>query len=176
MNFRVILVAAYSAILAANAMGQSTAEEYRVKAAFLYNFAKFVEWPADAFKGPEDPVAICVLGRNPFGNLLDELVGKNTAAGRSFVVRQLTDFTEAGGCHILFIGASEQKRVRIILASLKTHHSLTVSDIPDFALDGGAFGFKLENGKVRIEINLTVTKDKDLRVSSRLLSLARSFQ
>jgi hypothetical protein len=173
---RSFLAAAGVAIMAMNSMGQGTTDEYRVKAAFLYNFAKFVEWPTAAFKGPEDPVAVCVLGQNPFGNMLDEMVGQNTAGGRSFVVRQLADATQTGGCHILFIGASERKRFKAILAGMKTQSALTVSDIPDFALDGGAFGFKLENGKVRIEINLTVTKEKDLRISSRLLSLAHSFQ
>jgi hypothetical protein len=176
-NFRrYFAAAACVALMAAAATGQDTTEEYRVKAAFLYNFAKFVEWPAAAFKGPEDPVAVCVLGQNPFGNILEEMVGQNTAGGRSFVVHQLVDSTQAGSCHILFISASERKRVKGILAGLRTQSTLTVSDIPYFALAGGAFGFTLENGKVRIEINLTVTKEKDLRVSSRLLSLARSFQ
>src|SRR5580698_4584406 len=114
---RSVTATACITLLAAAAAAQGTTEEYRIKAAFLYNFAKFVEWPAGAFKGPDDPVAVCVLGENPFGNLLDEMVGKNTAAGRSFVVRQLADLTRAGGCHILFIGASERKRVRAILAS-----------------------------------------------------------
>ena len=160
-------------MLVSGASAQSVSEEYRVKAAFLYNFAKFVEWPAGAFRSADDPIALCILGQSPFGNTLEEMVGQNSAGGRHFVVRKLDDEKLAAGCHIVFISGSERTHLRGILESISMRSVLTVSDLPDFASEGGAFGFRIEHGKVRVEINTTVVKEKDLRVSSRLMSLAQ---
>ena len=96
------------------ARGQS-ANEYQVKAAFLYNFAKFVEWPAQSFKSPDDPIAICTLGQNPFGSMLEDTVNGKKLEGRGFVVRAISDVQQASGCHILFVSSSEQKHLRSIL-------------------------------------------------------------
>src|SRR5579863_9324570 len=93
------------ALLCIVARGQPS-EEYRVKAAFLHNFPKFVEWPSQAFKNPADPIAICILGKNPFGDVLYEAVSGNTADGRPFSVRLVADIAQARLCHILFISAS----------------------------------------------------------------------
>src|SRR5271155_6098714 len=93
----------------AAAQGQ-TVDEYQVKAAFLYNFAKFVEWPAGEFKSPGDPIVICVLGRNPFGPLLEQAIMGKQIDGRSLLTREVSGIRECGGCNLLFIGASEKKR------------------------------------------------------------------
>ena len=96
----------------AGAADEYRADEYRVKAAFLYNFAKFVEWPPQAFKSPSDPIVIGVLGKNPFGDALaDEVAGK-TLGGRAFQVREVTDAQQASGCQIVFVSSSERKRLR----------------------------------------------------------------
>ena len=148
------------------------AGEYEVKAAFVYNFARFVEWPAQAFKEPGDPIKVCILGENPFGRALDNALQGKLAGGRSFVVAQTSDLKRALGCHILFVCGSERKRVQAILQSV-TSGVLTVGDMEGFAAQGGVVNFKLEDGKIRFEINVAAAGQQGLRVSSKLLSVAK---
>ena len=153
------------------ARGQS-ANEYQVKAAFLYNFAKFVEWPPQSFKGPDDPLAICVMGHNPFGRMLEDTVNGKTLEGRPFVVRNVPDNQQARGCHILFVSSSERKHLQFILESIKSPGVLTVGEMEGFATNGGVINFKLEDGKVRFEVNLEAAATEGLQIRSSLLSLA----
>jgi hypothetical protein len=150
-----------------------TIDEYQVKAAFLYNFAKFVEWPALTFKTDKDPLRICVLGQNPFGNALVEGVGGKTVVGRGLVVSEISDVSQGGNCQILFIGSSERKRLRAILAELRTKGVLTVGETEGFATQGGIVNFKLEDGRVRLEINIEAAGQARLRISSKVLNLAQ---
>jgi hypothetical protein len=145
-------------------------DEYRVKAAFLYNFAKFVEWPASSFKNAADPIIICVLG-NPFGDRLENTVNGKEIEGRRLIVRQISDISEAAGCHILFV-ATGKKRVTDLLGSVKASPVLTIGESGNFAEAGGVIGFKLESGKVRLQINVYAAERAHLRVSSKLLGLA----
>jgi hypothetical protein len=170
MNLRIRFAIAVGALLTAGAVGQTT-DEYQVKAAFLFNFAKFVEWPPQTFKGPSDSMSICVLGQNPFGRSLDEAVAGKLIDGRRFVVRQVANAGRAGGCQILFI-ASPQK---IQLPELATAMAgvLTVGESEGFAAGGGVIGFKLEGGRVRLEVNVDAADQRKLRISSKLLSLAQ---
>jgi hypothetical protein len=148
------------------------ADEYPVKAAFLFNFAKFVEWPADAFKGHDDPFAICVIGQNPFGRALEDLVRDKTVANRGFVVRAVSSAQQATNCHIVFVTASERKRFHSLLAELKGHSILTVGEAEDFVANGGVINFKLKDARVRIEVDTGAAERAKLRISSKLLSLA----
>jgi hypothetical protein len=148
------------------------ADEYPVKAAFLFNFAKFVEWPADAFKGPDDPIAICVLGQNPFGTALEDVVRDKTVGSRGFVVREALNAQQASKCQIVFVTASERKRFRSLLEELKGHSILTVGEAEDFVANGGVINFKLKDARVRIEIDAAAAARAKLRISSKLLSLA----
>jgi hypothetical protein len=149
-----------------------TTEEYRVKAAFLHNFPKFVEWPSHAFKNSTDPIVICILGKNPFGDVLDEAVSGKTADGRPFSVRQVADVAQARLCHILFISASERKRQRSILDALVGTGTLTVGENDTFAEEGGVMNLKIEGGSVRLQINVKAAAQQQLHISSKLLSLA----
>lgn len=153
------------------AQGQ-TIDEYQVKAAFLYNFAKFVDWPVDAFKSPADPIVICLFGPNPFGNSLEEAVDRKVVAGRTFVVRRISDAPRAGSCHILFVASSEQKHFKALSPELAIIGVLIVGESPGFAAETGIVNFKLEGGRVRIEINVHAAERANLRISSKLLSLA----
>jgi YfiR/HmsC-like len=148
------------------------ADEYQVKAAFLYNFAKFVEWPPGAFRSAQDPITICLLGQNPFDDSLKEAVRGKTVEGRTFVVRQAFDAQQAIGCQILFVNSAERKRFQPMLDALKANGVLTVGESPGFAAEGGVVNFKLASGKVRLEINVDAAERAKLRVSSKLLSLA----
>lgn len=145
-------------------------DEYRIKAAFLYNFAKFVEWPAGSFKNAADPIAICVLG-NPFGGRLEDTVNGKQIDERRLIVREISDVAEAAGCHILFV-ASEKKRTADLLGHVRARPVLTVGEAANFAASGGVIGFKLESDRVRLEINLFAADRARLRISSKLLGLA----
>jgi hypothetical protein len=147
--------------------------EYQVKAAFLYNFAKFVDWPAQSFKGPNAPIAICIVGQNPFGTMLEDTVNGKALEGRPFVVRTISDVQQAGGCHILFVSSSERKHVQPILESIRTPGVLTVGETEGFAAKGGIINFKLDGGRVRFEINVDAAAKEGLQIRSNLLSLAQ---
>jgi len=167
---RVLGALALAAFFLAAVRGQM--DEYRVKAAFLYNFAKFVDWPAQAFQGPDSPIVICVLGQNPFGATLEETVSGKAAGGRNFVVKQVPALQTPGNCQILFVASSERKRFRAIRANLKGAGVLTVGEAEGFTADGGVINFKLEGGSIRLEINIAAAEYEDLRISSKLLSMA----
>ena len=148
------------------------ADEYQVKAAFLFNFAKFVEWPPEAFKGPDDPITICVLGQNPLGSALEDVVRNKTVANRTFAVRDVSSAQQASKCQIVFVTASERKRSRALLEDLKGRSILTVGEADDFTVNGGVINFKLKDARVRIEIDAAAAERAKLRISSKLLSLA----
>jgi len=168
MNSRIKFGIALGALLAAFADAQAI-DEYQVKAAFVYNFAKFVEWPPHTFKTGSDPISICVLGPNPFGRSLEEAVSDKSIEGRAFVVRQIPEIARADGCQILFVAAKQKKSTPdVALAGV-----LTVGESDGFAAGGGVIGFKLDGGKVRLEINIGAADQHKLRISSKLLSIAQ---
>jgi len=147
--------------------------EYQVKAFFLYNFARYVEWPSQSFKAVNDPIVICILGQNPFGSALDQAITGKVVEGRPFVVRRISDIPPGSNCHILFVNSSEPKRFRSMAGSLKGSGVLTVGETPGFTADGGVINFKLEDGKVRFEIDVDAAAREHLHISSKLLSLAQ---
>ena len=172
MLFRLSIVLTLGILASTDARGQGM-DVYQVKAVFLYNFAKFVEWPANSFKSSSDPIAICILGQDPFGSSLEDAIHGKTIECRAFVVRQIAGAPQARSCQILFIGSSEQKRFRAVLKELKTSGILTVGETEGFAAEYGVVNFKLEGGKIRLEINVGAAEQNRLRISSKLLSLAQ---
>ncbi len=147
-------------------------DEYQLKGAFLFNFAKFVDWPSGTFRSGSDPIVGCILGESPFGHGLEQAVDGKRIEARSFIVRRVNDVHQTAGCQILFVSSSEHKRVREILAEVGHSGILTVGYTSGFALDGGVADFTIEHGKVRIEINLEAAENQKLRIHARLLSLA----
>ncbi len=145
--------------------------EYQIKAIYLYNFTRFVEWPQEAAQKNE-PFAICVIGKDPFGAILDNTVAEDVHTGRNLVARRISKPQEGLGCRILFVSASEEARLKEILAALEKSSVLTVSDISRFSQRGGMIQFVLEEGKVRFEVNLKTTSDAGLTLSSELLKVA----
>jgi YfiR/HmsC-like len=168
---RVVLVAVLIAGSASQMSGQ--VDEYQVKAAFLYNFAKFVKWPAGAFARPTDPLVICVIGDSAVIRALGSTIAGKAIDGRNLVVRTIADVRQMGVCQILFVSGSEQQRVPAILAGCKTRSVLTVGELEGFAAQGGVINLKLEDGKVRFEINTMAANEQGLQISAKLLSLAR---
>jgi hypothetical protein len=146
--------------------------EYQIKAAFLFNFAKFVEWPPAAFSGGTSPIIIGILGENPFHEELARMVQSKTIDGRPLVVKELHSPAEAVNCHILFISTSEKARLPQILKGLKGAGVLTVGETDHFTENGGMINFVLKGAKVRFEINKDAAASAGLKISSKLMSLA----
>jgi YfiR/HmsC-like len=148
--------------------------EYQIKAAFLFHFAQFVEWPDEVFKDANSPITYCTIGEDPFRGGLEEMLRGKTIAARRIRVDHLKQVDAIPHCQVLFIGAAENKRATEILASAKTGAVLTVGESTKFVADGGMIAFTVEGNKVRFEINLTAVNAAKLRMSARLLSLAKS--
>lgn len=146
-------------------------QEYDVKAAFLYNFASFIEWPAGAFTRPDSPFVIGVLGNDPFGTILDELVKGEQVGSHPLILHRFNRIEDMNRCHILFISASETRRTREILRKLKGQPVLTVADIPGFAEGGGMIGFTADT-RISLMMNQSALRAANLGVSAKLLRLA----
>jgi YfiR/HmsC-like len=156
--------------------GDADSSEYLIKAGFIYNFAKFVEWPSAAFSQPDSPIVIGVLGADPFGNVLDRIVEDKKIGPRGFVVRRYKwgkELKDLKDCKILFVSASEKTHIDEILLSVKGLPILTVGETPGFAERGGVIRFTLEDNRVRFEVNVDAAHQADLNISSRLLTLAK---
>lgn len=149
------------------------AGEYQVKAAFLYNFAKFVEWPSSSFSDASAPFQICVFGRDPFGEELRNITSEKTVNGRKLEVHPGVDLLRARGCHILFIASSVETPASQIFAALRGASVLTVGDTKGFAEQGGMINFVLENERVQFEVNRKAAEEAGLKISSKLLSVAK---
>jgi hypothetical protein len=146
--------------------------EYEVKAAFVYNFAKFVEWPAAAFPDPAAPVTICIVGADPFGAVLDDTVKGEQLEQHPLAVARYPDAPPPGACHLLFVSASEQRRYPALLSGVDGRRTLTIGDTISFLDAGGYFAFFLDNGRVRIAVNSDLAGTSGLKVSSKLLRVA----
>ena len=149
------------------------ASEYEVKAAFLYNFTKFVEWPVKADR-PDDTFDLCILGDDPFGGTIDSIEEKRSGA-RGFKLhreQRYGDGKALSTCDILFISPSEQKSLSSILDKAVAAGILTVSDMDGFTKSGGIIGFKLKNARVAMSINPAAAERAGLKISSKLLKLA----
>src|ERR1051326_4432727 len=142
--------------------------EYQLKAAFLYNFAKFMTWPTNAFSDAGTPLTIGLLGDDPFGPRLKDTVQGKTVNGRSIVLRPLKRDESPKGCHILFISRSEKERIPAILASVEGQSILTVSEVERFAHNGGMINFVVVSESVRFEMNVQAAERAGLQVSSKL--------
>ena len=152
--------------------GAADLPEYRLKAAFLYNFAQFVSWPRQAFAEAQTPLVIGVLGDDPFGADLDETVRGELVNGRPLTVRRFRKVEDVGNCHVLFVSRSEADRAGQIFASLKGRGILTVGDAEVPAMRGAMIRFVMEKNKVRLKINAEAAKAAQLTISSKLLRAA----
>jgi hypothetical protein len=151
----------------------SASREYQIKAAFLFNFAQFVEWPSNVFTNADAPLCIGILGDDPFGAALDETLKGETIRNRKLTVQRSQRVEDLKGCQLVFICKSEKDRMSGILSELNRGQILTVSEIDGFARQGGVINFYLEGKKVRFEINTAAAQREGLKVSSQLLSLGK---
>jgi hypothetical protein len=143
--------------------------EPQIEAAYLYNFGKFVTWsnfPADA------AFEICVLGKDPFGPILDSTVAGESIGDKKITTRKISSLRESSHCRVLFISSSEESRLKPALVAAKNCGTLTVSDMPHFADKGGMIQFVPRDNKIRFEVNLPATEEAGLTLSSELLKVA----
>jgi len=154
---------------ATNAAPSAANAEYQVKAVFLFNFAQFVTWPERAFDRPKSPLIIGVLGDDPFGAYLDEVVRGEKVGEREIVARRFRHVEDLSDCHILFVSRSEAGQLDKIIAQLKDRSVLSVSDLDTFNRQGGMVRLVTENSKIRMRINVEAAKAAGLEISSKLL-------
>lgn len=147
--------------------------EYQLKAAFLFNFAKFVAWPPDAFLSDKTPITLCVFRNDPFGGTLDEVIRGKTINNRELLARRVNGLSDLKACHLVFVSQKEEKQLPEILNSLKGASALVVGESEDFAESGGAVQFFLENNKLRFAVNVDAIQRARLQASSKLLALAK---
>jgi hypothetical protein len=165
-------VAWLGAMAGVAAQSAAPLNEYAVKAAFLYNFAKFIEWPAGAFAAADSPVVIGVLGSDPFGALLDDTTRGERVDGRDIVVERLKWDDDLTRSHILFISPSEQRRLPQLIDRLHRSSVLTVGEDDEFVRHGGIIRFRTDDYRIRFAINVRSAERARLKISSKLLSLA----
>lgn len=171
MGWTILLVCVVTVILPS--IGQSSdISEYEVKASFLYNFAKFVEWPPNSFADANAPITFCILGEDPFGTFLDDIIRGKTINGRELTIRRIRKSEDMKGCHVLFISDKENSHLSEILASLKGSSALMIGDSEGFTDHGGAIQFFWEDTKVHFSINVDAIQRAHLGVSAKLLALA----
>ena len=144
--------------------------ESQVKAAYLYNFGKFVRWQDQSPNTAS--IKICVLGKDPFGTVLDSTVAGESIDGRKIIVKRVVKVQDAATCNILYISSSEESRLGFILSSVQHFAPLTVSYIPNFAERGGIIEFVEQQGKIRFEVNLLAAEQSHVSLSSELLKVA----
>lgn len=161
-----------------------SASEYQLKAVFLYNFAKFVEWPAESFADARAPIILGILGKDPFGATIDQIIKSKTVKDRKMVIKRFEKIKdleascmgkgeEEESCHILFISSSEEERLAKILEILNASSVLTVGEMEQFTQRGGIINFTVREGKIRFEINVDAAEQAELKISSKLLKLAK---
>lgn len=169
---KAVLLAASTMLAAALWPAPPKAGEYEVKAAFLYNFSKFVTWPEEDAELVR-PFVIGVLGHDSLAALVADVVRGKFVKGRPLLARRFATPSETSGCDLLFLGQSEERRFRVVLGVLKGHTVLTVGDWPGFARSGGMIGFVSQNDKIGFEVNPEAARRAGLRIGSGLLRLAR---
>jgi hypothetical protein len=147
--------------------------EYKIKAAYLLNFAKFVEWPTNRFGTPGTPIRVGVVGKDPFGSDLERTMTGRVIEGRRFEIVRLEEPEAAVDCHIVFISSSEHRRLPQIIETLHKAHVLTVGEHEQFVEQGGIIRFFLHQDTVRFEINPRGPDNAGLRISSKLMQIAK---
>jgi hypothetical protein len=177
MKFRLMIAMVMCLSLVCQVRAQnadsSDSSEYLIKAGFIYNFAKLVDWPASSFAQPDSPIVIAILGTDPFGTIIDRTVGGKKIGSHPFVVKRLKGGADFRDCQILFVSSSEYAHMDEILRAARGLPILTIGETPGFANHGGIINLTLEDDKVRFEVNVDAAKQANLNISSRLLALAR---
>lgn len=168
-----LLGAAWTGALSRAGAQDEPFPEHQVKAAFLYHFTKYVEWPDRSVDSPRSSVVLGALGADPFQGAVEEVIQGRLAGGRRLVWKRFDQTPRSGECHVLFIGSHDEDRLRQDLAHLKTEPILTVGDSEAFGRAGGILWFQVSESRVRFAINIDAARRAGIQISSRLLNVAR---
>ena len=152
------------------------AAEQQVKAAFIYNFTRFLDWPAEAYSSTEAPFVIGVLGNDPVSTYLNDLVQDEMLGQHHIIIQRFTDIKQVDACNILFISSDEARKSSTQISTINRKGILTVSDVPEFCKWGGVIRFYKEGNKLRLQINPAEAKAAQLTISSKLLSIASIYK
>ncbi len=152
-----------------------SASEYQVKAVFIYNFTRFIDWPAETFKSPDEPFIIGIIGEDPFGSYLDETVAGEKIGTHPIQVQRFVDVKQLVKCHILYISSYEPEEAEKILSVVSDKSILTVSDATAFNKWGGMIRLFTDNNKIRLQVNVEASKKSGLTISSKLLGVAQIY-
>ena len=172
VNVAVLVAVAWLAVVCPSQAQQRRFNDREVKAVFLFNFAQFTEWPPRAFSDPQSPIVIGILGEDPFGRALDDVVTGEAVRNRQLVIERLRRVEDIKTCHILFISPSEAGKYEQILARLQGRPILTVGDTEGFSTQGGMIRFLTEQNRIRLRINVGAARGAGLSISSRVLRAA----
>lgn len=148
--------------------------EVQVKAALIFNFSKFIDWPPDSFANDTSPIDIGIVGNDPFGRVLDEAVEGQVVHGRKIQLNRLTPDSNLRNNHILFISSSEEKNLKSIIASIRGASVVTISDIPDFDKLGGTIALYLKENHVKFAINIAAADQARVKINSQLLKMSQA--
>jgi hypothetical protein len=159
-------------VIAAWAAAPNPDLECRIKAAMVFNIAKFVTWPPGARPVPENSLSICLLGEDNFRGALEETLRDKQIGGRPVILRRYRDPDDIKGCSVLFLSQSERRRMQAIVKALARTPTLTMADTPGFAVRGGMVNLVFGGGRVNLEINIQAVEKADLKISSQVLELA----
>jgi hypothetical protein len=170
-----LLLASWLPSRALHAQALNGPLEYQVKAAYLLNFTRYVEWPEQAFTSPTAPIELCVLGSDPFQGALEQAVAGRLTRGRPLIVHFKRSAAEARYCPVVFVPGPVWQRNRGVLDQLQGHGVLTVGESKEFAEAGGIIGFVIQEASVRFVVNLDARDRAGLRISSRMLALAEDL-
>jgi hypothetical protein len=168
--FLLIVLATYAQTLEAQT---ARVPEYQLKATFLFQFTQFVEWPSDAFATSATPLVIGILGDDPFGKYLDNVIQHEKVNEHPLTVQRFRRLEDVKNCHLLFVARTDSNRIEEIVDALKGQPVLTVGDGETFAERGGVIQFVTEENRTRLRINLEAAKVSKLTISSKLLRPAR---
>jgi hypothetical protein len=168
-----LLAIATCLLVPVNAFSLEEATEYEIKAAYLYNFAKFIEWPATAFPQPNTPMRLCIFDDGAVELSVTQTLKQKVVSGHPVVVSHVVTAEEGRSCHILFITSTHNRQIELLLGQLSQTSVLTVGEVHGFIQKGGIINFVSENGHVRFEVNDKAADQGGLHISSRLLTVAK---
>ena len=171
-NWRALCLLTYLWVLPVQA-DEITAQEYTIKAVFLFNLGSFVTWPPTTFEHSEAAFNICVLGRDPFGEVLDAVVAEKTITGHPVAVHRLNAISQAADCQQLFVSNSEQANLPAIFEATYGKPVLVVGDMPDFVLNGGMLQFYPRDNKIRLMLDPQAFEEAGLKPSANLMRIAQ---
>lgn len=147
--------------------------EYQVKAAFLYNFTRFISWPSSTFNSPTAPFIIGIIGNNPFGTYLEDIIDQEKVNDHPIIVQRYHDIKDINNCQILYISIGDDNKIKEVIASVAHKNVLTVSDAAKFANWGGIINFFKDDNKLRVQINTAAARAAGVEISSKLLKISK---